>query len=110
MSSPRACQACVVVGLIGGGQEINRGEEAGLGQWADAIRASRTPTDWSVHGPAATEETFAALTFQVDGSLSLDRSLRSHLASELHRFVADLLRRDLPPRPTLLRTRDKAKN
>ena len=89
---------CVVVGLIGGGQEINRGEEkAGLGQWADAIRASRRATDWSVHGPAPTADTFVGLAFQVDASLSLDKSLRSHLASELHRFVADLLRRDPVP-------------
>lgn len=88
---------CVIVGLIGGGQEINRGEEAGLGQWADAIRASHTPADWIVHGPAPTAATFDGLAFHVDSSLSLDRSLRSHRASELHRFVADLLRRDPVP-------------
>jgi hypothetical protein len=88
---------CVIVGLIGGGQEINRGEEAGLGQWANAISASRTPADWNVHGPAPTAATFAGLAFQITPSLSLDTSLRSHLASELHRFVADLLRRDPVP-------------
>ena len=88
---------CVIVGLIGGGQEINRGEEAGLGQWSAAIRASQTPAEWIVHGPAPTADTFADLAFQIDASLSLDSSLRSHRASELHRFVADLLRRDPVP-------------
>ena len=88
---------CVIVGLIGGGQEINRGEEAGLGQWANAICSTQTPADWRVHGPAPIAATFAGLAFQIDSSLSLDRSLRSHLASELHRFVADLLRRDPVP-------------
>jgi Uncharacterized conserved protein (DUF2075) len=85
---------CVIVGLIGGGQEINRGEEAGLGQWADAIRHGRSAGDWTVHGPAHVAEAFGSLAFQQDAVLSLDQSLRSHLASELHRFVADLLRRD----------------
>jgi hypothetical protein len=84
---------CVIVGLIGGGQEINRGEEAGLGQWADAIRHSRSAGNWIIHGPAHVAEAFGSLAFQQDAVLSLDQSLRSHLASELHRFVADLLRR-----------------
>lgn len=88
---------CVIVGLIGGGQEINRGEEAGLGQWADAIRHSRSASDWIVHGPAHVAEAFGSLAFQQDAVLSLDQSLRSHLASELHRFVADLLRREATP-------------
>src|SRR5450759_45322 len=29
---------CVLVGLIGTGQEINVGEEAGLGQWREALQ------------------------------------------------------------------------
>jgi hypothetical protein len=94
---------CVIVGLIGGGQEINRGEEAGLGQWANAFRASQTRGDWNVHGPEPTAATFVGLAFQLDSSLSLDRSLRSHRASELHQFVADLLRRDPVPASGLAR-------
>ena len=88
---------CVVVGLIGGGQEINRGEEAGLGLWAEAIRGSWAASQWTVHGPTPTVETFAGLAFRENAALSLDRSLRSHLASELHRFVGDLLRRQPAP-------------
>jgi hypothetical protein len=88
---------CVIVGLIGGGQEINRGEEAGLGQWAEAIRQSGASETWTVHGPAKLADPFAALAFQPDAALSLDQSLRSHLASELHRLVADLLKREPVP-------------
>jgi hypothetical protein len=84
---------CVIVGLIGGGQEINRGEEAGLGQWADAISRSLSASDWTVHGPAHVAGAFGDLPFEQDPVLSLDQSLRSHLASELHRFVAEFLRR-----------------
>ena len=92
---------CVIVGLIGGGQEINRGEEGGLTQWAEAIRRSRTPGDWTVHGPSPVASAFAGLAFREDPALSLDRSLRSHLASELHRFVGDLLCREPVPAPAL---------
>lgn len=92
---------CVVVALIGGGQEINRGEEAGLGQWADAIARSRTPEGWIVHGPPPIAGAFAGAAFRADAALDLDRSLRSHLASELHRFVGDLLRREPVPASAL---------
>jgi hypothetical protein len=88
---------CVIVGLIGNGQEINRGEEAGLRQWAEAISHSPTPHDWTVHGPAPVAAIFETVDFQKNPALSLDKSLRSHLASELHRFVADLLRRKPAP-------------
>jgi hypothetical protein len=50
---------CVVVGLIGGGQEIHTGEEAGIVQWADAIGASPLRHDWIIHGPPAHVETFS---------------------------------------------------
>jgi hypothetical protein len=85
---------CAVVGLIGGGQEINRGEEAGLAQWTEAIRRCETPGKWKVHGPPSVAEIFAGLAFQQDAAMNLDQSLRSHLASELHRFVAYLLDRN----------------
>ena len=40
---------CVVVGLIGSGQEIHVGEEAGIGQWATAIERSRHREAWTIH-------------------------------------------------------------
>ena len=41
----------VMVGLIGSGQEIYKGEEAGLAQWNEAIR--NTGGRWTVHCPEA---------------------------------------------------------
>jgi hypothetical protein len=55
---------CVVIGLIGSGQEIHIGEEGGIIQWRHAVEG-------------CTE--------------SLDTEIRFHLASDLHRFVALLL-------------------
>jgi hypothetical protein len=82
---------CVVVALVGTGQEIHKGEEAGIGQWAAAIKASPRTSEWDVHGPAAFADEFAELSYERHPELSLDRSLRSHLAFEVHRFIADLL-------------------
>ena len=42
---------CVVVGLIGSGQEIHTGEEAGLGQWRLAIEGCKAPAAWTAHLP-----------------------------------------------------------
>lgn len=92
---------CVIVGLIGGGQEINRGEEAGLRQWAQAISQSAEPGGWIVHGPALLAPVFDAISFQPNPCLSLDKSLRSHLASELHRFVAGFLQSEPTAASTL---------
>jgi hypothetical protein len=93
----RVPEWCVVVGLIGGGQEIHVGEEGGTVQWADAIGHSHRRGDWIVHGPPALLETFAGLPYQPSTALNLDRSLRSHLSEDLHRFVAQLVSN--PPAP-----------
>ena len=82
---------CVVVGLIGGGQEIHTGEEAGTGQWADAIGASPHGTEWVVHGPPALVETFSRIAYRSNPGLNLDQSLRSHLSFRVHEFVAGLV-------------------
>jgi hypothetical protein len=42
---------CIVVGLVGEGQEIHEGEEAGLGQWRQAVEGGVDPSQWQVHGP-----------------------------------------------------------
>jgi hypothetical protein len=49
---------CVVVGLIGGGQEIHVGEEAGLVQWRWAVERASRPGDWHVHAPLAVADVF----------------------------------------------------
>jgi hypothetical protein len=83
----------VVVALIGSGQEIHTGEEGGTVQWADAIRKSVQPERWTIHGPPALEEMFANLHYQSDSSLNLDSSLRSHLSSRVHEYVAGIVAR-----------------
>ncbi len=82
---------CVVVGLIGGGQEIHTGEEAGTVQWANAVTASPGASEWVVHGPHAMVETFTRVTYRSDPTLNLDKSLRSHLSFRVHEFVAGLV-------------------
>jgi DUF2075 family protein len=82
---------CVVVALIGGGQEIHTGEEAGTVQWADAISRSPRGAEWVVHGPSALVETFSRLPYRSEPLLNLDRSLRSHLSFRLHEYVAGLV-------------------
>lgn len=84
----------VVVGLIGEGQEIHLGEEAGLTQWNDAIR--KAPSSWHVHCPPRISEHFgSAFSLSADVSLDLTVTLRSHLASDIQNWVFDLLNGDL---------------
>ena len=45
----RVPEWCVLVGLIGSGQEIHVGEEAGLGQWRRALARAGHPDGWTVH-------------------------------------------------------------
>jgi hypothetical protein len=82
-----------VVGLIGGGQEIHVGEEAGLGQWRSAVESAARAGDWTVHAPLAVAETFdgSPVAFELQPELNLDTSLRQHQAADVHRFVASLL-------------------
>ncbi|BCS31261.1 hypothetical protein TBR22_A04610 [Luteitalea sp. TBR-22] len=84
---------CVVLGLIGTGQEIHVGEEGGLGQWRIAVEGSRLANQWTVHAPLAVAEVFegAFVPLRVHPALNLDTSLRQHQASELHAFVRRLL-------------------
>ena len=44
---------CVLVGLIGSGQEIHVGEEAGLGQWRAALEKAGDPAAGQCTRPAA---------------------------------------------------------
>jgi len=85
---------CVVVGLIGGGQEIHQGEEGGLGQWRTAIERSRRRSEWAAHGPSTVAATFAGLPFHAHRDLDLDQSIRFHAATDLHLWVQGLLERE----------------
>ncbi len=77
----------MVVGLIGTGQEMHKGEEAGLGQWGDAIRQTADPGQWIVHGPPETCSQFAGINFASDKALTLNTTVRSHMALTLDIFV-----------------------
>lgn len=83
----------VVVGLIGSGQEIHLGEESGMGQWLDALRAARNPAEWTVHYPPTLSGVFAesAIESEERVELNLTVELRFHLADQLHDFVGGLL-------------------
>jgi hypothetical protein len=84
---------CVVIGLIEGGQEIHVGEEAGLVQWRDAVEGSGDPSAWKFHGPPGVRRVFEGSTVPqalTDG-LNLDTEIRFHLATDLHRYVSELL-------------------
>jgi hypothetical protein len=84
---------CVVLGLIGTGQEIHVGEEGGLVQWRRALESVSGRDRWTVHAPAALEQVFAGspVAAQWEPSLSLDTALRYHLAPEIQGFVESLL-------------------
>lgn len=84
---------CVVIGLIGSGQEIHIGEEGGLVQWRHAVEGSKNPSQWKVHTPSAVQNIFngSSIRHEHYDSLNLDTEIRFHLASDIHKFVGDLL-------------------
>ena len=84
---------CVVVGLIGTGQEIHIGEEAGIVQWNDAVKKSNE-NNWDIYVPDNDNVTssFTAITnLQKDSILELSSTIRFHLATQLYEFVENLL-------------------
>ena len=54
----RVPEWCVVIGLIGTGQEIHVGEEAGIGQWRRAVEGSARWREWRIHTPPAVSPEF----------------------------------------------------
>ena len=92
----RIPQWCVLVGLIGSGQEINVGEEAGLGQWREALERASSPELWTVHAPERVlDEFFADPAFPASTgaseTLDLTVELRFHFAADLDEWVDGLL-------------------
>jgi hypothetical protein len=89
----------VVVCLVGGGQEINRGE-AGISAWLDAV--STTFTNWSAYiSPNLTDTEYAAghalgdlgtkVSVVTDEALHLSVSMRSFRAEHVSKFVKAVL-------------------
>jgi hypothetical protein len=94
---------CVVIGLIGTGQEIHEGEEGGLVQWRRAVERLESKGKWTVHGPPRAIEVFHGTGERVEVSprLNLDKEIRFHLARRIHEFVDGLL--SSPGDPAALR-------
>jgi len=84
---------CVVVGLIGSGQEIHIGEEAGIIQWRHAVEKSHNPEQWTMHYPESVSPIFdqSSINHKKSRLLNLDIELRFHLAREIHAYVEMLL-------------------
>lgn len=90
---------CVLLGLIGSGQEIHTGEECGVEGWLKAIDMSGRRADWRIRSPPNLLRTDACpgVGRYEEVRLNLDRTIRSHAAEDLHHWVNDLL--DMPSRP-----------
>jgi DUF2075 family protein len=83
----------VMVALIGEGQEIHIGEEAGLQQWNETL--GKMKKEWIVHCPEKISHFFtSAKTLIHNDSLDLSVTLRSHLAEDISGWVKALLEGD----------------
>ncbi len=87
----RVPEWCVVLGLIGEGQEIHTGEEGGIQQWRAAVDGAAAD-NWIVHGPPRVASVFEGLpAFEQADALHLHTEIRFHLAHRVDEFVATLL-------------------
>lgn len=84
-------QWATLVGLVGHGQEINTGEEAGISGWADALETSESGVEWKVFTPPRFTHEFKQLSVEEMPELDLTKSLRSRKAEDLHKWVENLL-------------------
>jgi hypothetical protein len=84
-----------LVGLIGHGQEIHTGEEAGIAGWFDAINSQHAKSQWKVYAPPRFSKEFSSNNVTECEELDLNHSLRSKQAEFLHQWVQCLLDGDL---------------
>lgn len=84
-----------LVGLIGDGQEIHAGEEAGVDQWKEAIDPKQGRQEWKVHCPPRIASSFEGMSVEEHAELDLTISLRSRRADYFHEWVVSLLSGDL---------------
>jgi hypothetical protein len=76
----------LVVALVGEGQEIFTGEEAGLEQWNAALGS-----EWIVHGPDYLRPVFRERDYRSDDDLHLSTSIRQHAHRDISLWIARLL-------------------
>ena len=85
-----------LVGLIGHGQEIHTGEEAGIAGWFKALESKHAISDWKVYSPPRFSSAFPGQEVIELEDLDLNHTLRSKQAEYLHTWVQNLLNGDLP--------------
>ena len=80
----------VVIGLIGEGQEIHTGEEAGIGQWSDAVKGNEA---WEVVGPSRFSAAFAlsGVPYTPLEELHLATSVRFNFAAGLSDWASGII-------------------
>jgi len=94
---------CVIIGLIGGGQEINSGEN-GMAEWGDALRnlPAERRSEWSIFGPPSMADgdvstahlglgDLHGMNVCKDRNLTLTVPLRSYRSPLVADWVAALL-------------------
>jgi hypothetical protein len=81
----------VILGLIGEGQEIHVGEEAGIDLWVDALK--QTAERWTVVGPEQYRAAFQTkgIDYQARAEMHLSQSVRFSFASGLSTWAARLV-------------------
>ena len=85
---------CVLLVLVGEGQEIYSGEHGGIVQWREAITAG----GWQVLCPSKLDEVFVGTAMLGDDRrqyLDLTCSLRAHLAGDVSTFVNAVIAGDV---------------
>jgi hypothetical protein len=80
-----------LVGLIGHGQEINTGEEAGIPGWNAALDSDHCISQWKVYTPPRFAQEFPGKNVTEIPELDLTKTLRSRQAEDLHDWVNQLL-------------------
>jgi Uncharacterized conserved protein (DUF2075) len=80
-----------LVGLIGHGQEINSGEEAGIEGWNAALESDSAISKWKIYVPSRFSKSFPNKDVTVVERLDLNKSLRSRRAEDLHEWVSQVL-------------------
>jgi len=87
----RVSNWATLVGLIGHGQEIHTGEEAGISGWAKALDSEHARREWKIYAPPRFSDAFQGKNVIECEELDLNRTLRSQQAEFLHKWVENLL-------------------
>lgn len=87
---------CVLLVLVGEGQEIHNGENSGIVQWDTAI--GKSETDWEIICPDKLLDVFRGkkiIENKNRSALNLSTSLRTHLAGDVSKFANALVEGDI---------------